>query len=47
MKAKKGSIHLAFMDQTSAFDIVNRDKLWALMGSMGVEEALISLLRRL
>lgn len=47
MKARRGSIHLAFMDLSSAFDTVNREKLWALMGKMGVEEALISLLRRL
>ena len=33
---KRGAVHLDFMNLISAFDRVNRSKLWAVLGSMGV-----------
>lgn len=42
--AKGGVIHLAFMDLTSAFDLVNRSKLWLILRDIGLDAELISFL---
>lgn len=39
--AKKGTLHLAFMDLSSAFDRVNRSKLWDLLFSMGMDKNIV------
>lgn len=39
--AKCGDLHLAFMDLTSAFDLVNRSKLWEILQDIGLGVDLI------
>ena len=44
---KEGSLHLAFMDLSSAFDCVNRSKLWSILNDMGIDPSLIDFLKLL
>ena len=46
-RAKSEALHLGFMDLTSAFDKVNRSKLWALMLELGVPTEIVVFLREL
>ena len=46
-RAKDESLYLGFMDLSSAFDRVNRQKLWLLMDEIGVDNNLVQLLRDL
>ena len=46
-RAKDESRFLGFMDLSSAFDRVNRSKLWIILEDMGVENKLIRLLKDL
>lgn len=41
---KKGTLYLAFMDLSSAFDQVNRSKLWALLIKLGVDKIIANFL---
>lgn len=39
--AKEGSMYLGFMDLTSAFDLVNRSKLWSTLLALGIDPSLV------
>lgn len=43
--ARQGTIYMAFMDLSSAFDCVNRTRLWESMRAMGVDDNLIKFLK--
>lgn len=42
--ARHSPIYLAFMDLTSAFDFVNRSRLWSCLSNYGLDEVLVHFL---